>query len=41
MTNDDWEELDLLAISTIRLYLAYNIYFTVLDYYLAKKFELL
>ena len=36
MTNDYWEELDLLAISTIRLHLARNIYLTVLDYYLAK-----
>ena len=31
MTKDDWEELDLLAMSTIRLHLAENVYFTVLD----------
>ena len=31
MTKDDWEELDLLAMSTIRLHLADNVYFTVLD----------
>ena len=32
MTNDYWEVLDLLAISTIRLHLANNIYFMVLDF---------
>ena len=31
MTNDDWEELNPLAMSTIRLHLANNVYFTVLD----------
>ena len=31
MTKDDWEELNLLAMSTIRLHLADNVYFTVLD----------
>ena len=31
VTNEDWEELDLLAMSTIRLHLADNMYFTVLD----------
>ena len=31
MTNDDWEELDLLEMSTIRLHLVENVYFTVLD----------
>ena len=32
MTNDDWEELDLLAMSTIRLHLTDNVYFILLDY---------
>ena len=31
MSKDDWEEPDLLAMSTIRLHLADNVYFTVLD----------
>ena len=32
MSNDNWEELDLLAMSTIRLHLTNNVYFMVLDY---------
>ena len=31
MNNDRWEELDLLAMFTIRLHLANNVYFTVLN----------
>ena len=34
---DDWEELDLLAISTIRLPLADSVYFTVLNCDSAEK----
>ena len=37
MSNDDWEELDLLAMSTIRLHLADNVYFMVLDCDSAEK----
>ena len=37
MINDDWEELDLLAMSTIRLHLTDNVYFTVLDCDAGKK----
>ena len=31
MDDDDWEELDALTMSTIRLHLADSVYFTVLD----------
>jgi hypothetical protein len=31
MDDDNWEELDALTMSTIRLHLANNVYFTVLD----------
>ena len=37
MIDDDWEEFDLLEISTIRLHLVGNIYFTVLDCDSAEK----
>ena len=37
MTNDDWEEFDLLAMSTIRLHLIDNVCFTVLDCDSAEK----
>ena len=37
MTNDDWEEFDLLAMSTIILHLAYNAYFTSLGLWLNRK----
>ena len=31
MDDDDWDELDALTMSTIRLHLADSVYFTVLD----------
>ena len=37
MTNDGWEVLDLLAMSTITLWLADNVYYIILDCDLAEK----
>ena len=38
MINDDWEELNLLTMSTVRLHLANNVYkFVILDFDPPKK----